>query len=104
MNVYNKTASVIGDKLREDARGYLPTAIREAILKAVVHREYLYSGNTFVNLYEDRLEIMSLGGLPDGILLEAVCLVISQLRNRNPENVFYRLNYIGAYGTGIPCI
>ena len=104
LNVYNKTASVIGDKLREDAREYPPTAIREALLNAVVHREYSYSGSTFVNLYEDRLEIMSLGGLPDGISLEAVRLGISQPRNRNLANIFYRLNYIEAYGTGIPRI
>ena len=104
LNVYNKTASVIGDKLREDTREYPPTAIREAILNAVVHREYSYSGSTFVNLYEDRLETMSLGGLPDGISLEAVRLGISQPRNRNLANIFYRLNYIEAYGTGIPRI
>ena len=104
LNVYNKTASVIGDKLREDTREYPPTAIREALLNAVVHREYAYSGSTFVNLYEDRLEIMSLGGLPDGISFEAVRLGISQPRNRNLANVFYRLNYIEAYGTGIPRI
>lgn len=104
LNVYNKTASVIGDKLREDAREYPPTAIREALLNAVVHREYSYSGSTFVNLYADRIEIMSLGGLPDGISLEAVRLGISQPRNRKLANIFYRLNYIEAYGTGIPRI
>ena len=104
LNVYNKTASVIGDKLREDAREYPPTAIREALLNAVVHREYSYSGSTFVNLYADRMEIMSLGGLPDGISLEAVHLGISQPRNRKLANIFYRLHYIEAYGTGIPRI
>lgn len=104
LNVYNKTASVIGDKLREDMREYPPTAIREALLNAVVHREYAFSGSTFVNLYDDKLEIMSLGGLPDGISLDAVRLGISQPRNRNLANIFYRLNYIEAYGTGIPRI
>lgn len=95
---------MIGDKLCEDTREYLSAAIREALLNAVVHREYLYSNSAFVNLYEDRLEIMSLGGLPDGISFDAVRLGISQPRNRNLANIFYRLNYVEVYGTGIPRI
>lgn len=104
LNVYNKTASVIGSKLRQDQREYPPTAIREALLNAVVHREYSFSGSTFVNLYADRLEILSLGGLPDGVSVEAILMGISQPRNRRLAEVFYRLNYIEAYGTGIPRI
>ncbi len=104
LNVYNRTASVIGEKLREDRREYPPTAIREALLNALIHREYSFSGSTFVNLYEDRLEILSLGGLPEGLSEEAIRMGISQPRNRRLAEVFYRLNYIEAYGTGIPRI
>lgn len=104
LNVYNKTAAVIGSKLRQDLRDYPPIAVREALLNAVVHREYSFSGSTFVNLYEDRLEILSLGGLPDGVSVEAILMGISQPRNRRLAEVFYRLNYIEAYGTGIPRI
>ena len=104
LNVYNRTASVIGEKLRQDTRAYPPTAIREALLNAVVHRDYAFGGSTFVNLFEDRLEIMSLGGLSDGISLDAVRIGISQLRNTKLANIFYRLKYIEAYGTGIPRI
>lgn len=104
INVYNKTSSVISGKLRTDSREYPPTAVREALLNAVVHRDYAYSGSTLVNLYCNRLEIVSLGGLADGITEAAVKRGISQPRNKLLANIFYRLGYIEAYGTGIPRI
>lgn len=104
LNVYNKTASVIGGKTRTDTREYPETAIREAVLNAVIHRDYAYSGSVFISLYDDRLEIMSLGGLVDGLSKESIMKGLSQTRNKKLADVFYRLEYIEAYGTGIPRI
>ncbi|HRF69990.1 MAG TPA: putative DNA binding domain-containing protein [Candidatus Pelethenecus sp.] len=104
LNVYNKTASVIGGKTRIDTREYPETAIREAVLNAVIHRDYAYSGSVFISLYDDRLEIMSLGGLVDGLSKESIMKGLSQTRNKKLADVFYRLEYIEAYGTGIPRI
>lgn len=104
IDVYNKTSSHIVGKQRADSRDYPPAAVREALLNAVVHRDYSYSGSTLVNLYDDRLEILSLGDIPNGMTEETLRLGVSQPRNKRLADVFYRLRYIEAYGTGIPRI
>ena len=54
-----------------------------------------------ISIYEDRIEFVSIGGLVPGIELEDVMAGISICRNRDLANVFYRLQLIEAYGTGI---
>ncbi len=76
-------------------------AIREALLNAVVHRDYAFSGSTIINIYSDRLEIISLGGLVSGMSIEAAMIGASQTRNEKLANLFYRMKLIEAYGTGI---
>lgn len=98
---YNRTKATFHDLLREDERDYPEDAVREALLNAIVHREYAYSGSTIINLYSDRLEIISLGGLVSGISMDAVMLGASQTRNEKLANLFYRMKLIEAYGTGI---
>lgn len=63
IDFYNGTSASFHALLRTDRRDYPEDAIREALLNAVVHREYSFSGSTLINLYTDRLEIISLGGL-----------------------------------------
>ncbi|MDD4097090.1 MAG: ATP-binding protein, partial [Oscillospiraceae bacterium] len=60
-----------------------------------------FSGSTLVSIFSDRLEIVSLGGLVPGLEPEDIFEGISQTRNVGLANIFYRLNYIEAYGTGI---
>ncbi len=87
--------------LRTDERDYPEDAVREALLNAIVHRDYSFSGNTIINLYSDRLEFISLGGLVPGLSLEAAMIGASQPRNEKLANLFYRMRLIEAYGTGI---
>ncbi|MGI6061202.1 MAG: RNA-binding domain-containing protein [Blautia sp.] len=90
------------DKLRRiDNRDYPESAVREALLNALVHREYSYSAATLISIYPDRLEFVSIGGLPDGISLDDIMLGLSVCRNPKLANIFYRLQLIEAYGTGI---
>ena len=56
------------------------------------------------SIFDDRMEFVSIGGLPKGVSLEDILLGLSVLRNENLANVFYRLHLIEAYGTGIPKI
>ena len=98
---YNGTKATFHDLLRTDERDYPEDAVREALLNAIVHREYSFSGSTFINLYSDRLEIISLGGLVSGLSLEAAMLGASQTRNEKLASLFYRMKLIEAYGTGI---
>ena len=101
IDFYNSTKATFHDLLRKDERDYPEDAVREALLNAIVHRDYSFSGSTFINLYSDRLEIISLGGLIPGLSLEAAMLGVSQPRNEKLANLFYRMKLIEAYGTGI---
>lgn len=101
IDFYNGTKATFHDLLRIDERDYPEDAVREALLNAIVHREYAFSGSTFINLYSNRLEIISLGGLVPGLSLEAAMMGASQPRNEKLAALFYRMKLIEAYGTGI---
>lgn len=101
IDFYNSTTATFHDYLRTDERDYPEDAVREALLNAIVHREYAFSGSTIINLYSDRLEIISLGGLVPGLSLEAAMIGASQPRNEKLAGLFYRMKLIEAYGTGI---
>lgn len=86
---------------REDYRDYPVEAIREALLNAVVHRDYAMNGDTLISMFSDRIEFISLGGLVRGVEIADVMMGVSYLRNRKLADIFYRLHLIEAYGTGI---
>ena len=98
---YNRTRAEFSGLDRVDMRDYPPEAVREALLNAIVHRDYSFRGSTLISIFEDRMEFVTIGGLVKGITLDDVKLGISVLRNQNLANVFYRLRLIEAYGTGI---
>ena len=101
IDFYNQTRSEIRGLFRRDSRDYPEDAIREAVLNAYVHRDYSFSSPLLVSMFDDRLEIVSVGGLVKGIELEDIRLGVSVLRNEALANIFYRLKLIEAYGTGI---
>ena len=77
-------------------------AYREAIANALVHRAWDVESQIRVLMFDDRIEIISPGGLPSGITEEEYLSgKISVLRNRNLANVFYRLGFVEIFGTGI---
>ena len=98
---YNRTRAEFSGLDRLDMRDYPSEAIREALLNAIVHREYSFSGATLISIFEDRIEFVTIGGLVKGITLNDVKLGVSVLRNQYLANIFYRLRLIEAYGTGI---
>lgn len=98
---YNRTRAEFSGLDRLDMRDYPPEAIREALLNAIVHRDYSFSSSALISIFEDRIEFVTIGGLVKGITLEDVRLGVSVLRNQYLANVFYRLRLIEAYGTGI---
>ena len=77
-------------------------AFREAIANALIHRVWDIESQTRVSMFDDRIEVVSPGGLPSGITEnEYLDGKISVLRNRNLANVFYRLGFVEIFGTGI---
>lgn len=97
----NKTTSVIRGVLRTDKKDYPDEAIREALLNAIVHRDYSFSGSIIINVTDTKMEFISLGGLLPGLTPEDIRLGISQPRNKRLAEVFHRLRLIESYGTGI---
>ena len=101
LNIYNRISSDIKGLERIDTRDYPEYALRESILNAVIHRDYNYSGSILVSLYDNHFEITSLGGLVKGLKIDDLYSGVSQTRNKNLVNVFFRLNYVESFGTGI---
>lgn len=97
----NRTRAEFEGLDRIDKRDYPPEALREALLNAIVHRDYSISGSTLISIFDDRIEIVTIGGLVRGISFDDIMLGVSVLRNQHLANVFYRLRLIEAYGTGM---
>lgn len=109
--VYEKTVNAFRDYYQyEEIRGTerkviekIPeAAFREAIANALIHRTWDIDSQIRVMMFDDRIEIVSPGGLPAGISEEEYFAGrVSVLRNRNLANVFYRLGFVEIFGTGI---
>lgn len=97
----NQNHATFNGLLRIDHRDYPEVALREALLNSLVHRDYSYRASTLISLYRDRMEFVTLGGLLAGLELNDLMMGISVCRNPQLANVFYRLQLIEAYGTGI---
>lgn len=77
-------------------------AFREAIANALIHRAWDMNAQIRILMHEDRIEVISPGGLPSGIKEEEYLSGrISVLRNPIIGNVFYRLGIVEIFGTGI---
>ena len=77
-------------------------SFREAIANALIHRVWDIDSHIRVSMFDDRIEVISPGGLPVGITAEEYLSgKLSVLRNRNLANVFYRLGFVEIFGTGI---
>lgn len=98
---FNRTRAEFAGLERIDRRDYPGEALREALLNAITHRDYGFSASTLISIFDDRIEFVTIGGLVRGLTFDDIMLGISALRNQNLANVFYRLNLIEAYGTGI---
>ena len=111
LEVYDKTIEIFKDYYsyeviqqaeRKNIEKIPETAFREAIANALIHRVWDVESQIRVMMFEDRIEIISPGGLPAGITEEEYLSgKISVLRNRNLANVFYRLGFVEIFGTGI---
>ena len=111
LDVYDKTIKVFRDYYqyeviqgaeRKNIEKIPETAFREAIAYALIHRVWDVESQIRVLMFDDRIEIISPGGLPSGITEEEYLSgKISVLRNRNLANVFYRLGFVEIFGTGI---
>ena len=101
IDFHNQTHATFQKLLRIDTRDYPEVAVREALLNSLVHRDYSFRASTLISIYEDRIEFVSIGGLLPGLELDDLMMGVSVCRNPHLANVFYRLQLIEAYGTGM---
>ena len=104
LDLHNQTKATFEGLYRTDTRDYPEEALRETLMNSLVHRDYSFSASTLVSIYDDRIEFVSVGGLPTGITLDDIMLGLSVCRNPKLAAIFYRLQLIEAYGTGMPKI
>lgn len=101
INLYNSKSAIFKGLQRIEQDSYPTYSIREALINAVTHRDYSFSGSILFHLFKNRIEIVSIGGLVKGLTLEDIELGVSQSRNPKLANVLYRLKWIESYGTGL---
>ena len=87
--------------IRREGHELPPDAIREMIINAHCHRNFLDNSCVQVALYDDRLEVTSPGGLCYGLTLEEAISGRSKQRNRIVAEVFNKMGLIEAWGTGL---
>jgi len=96
----DKQAVVTGLQ-REEQTEYPQSAVREALVNAVAHRDYRLTGRSIeLRMYADRLEVTSPGGLPAHITLDNI---VEEHYSRNPRivNGLFQWGYIEELGLGV---
>ena len=101
LSLCNKTAATFKGLARIEKSDYPEEALREALLNALVHRDYSFSGSIIINVNDQEMEFISIGGLLPGLSPEDIRSGISQPRNKKLADIFHRLRLIESYGTGI---
>jgi len=91
-----------GQIFREDRLPVPPDALREVLLNAVMHRDYSQPGSyVAVAVFDDRIEVRSMGGLPRGVTAESLSRTHkSVLRNPLIAEAFHRTGAVEVWGRG----
>ncbi len=102
LGLYLKNTTDIKGLRREQDLEIPFLALREAIVNAICHRDYVIQGaSNKIDIFTDRVEIISPGTLPIGINIEDLGLGTSEIRNKLIVKIFRKAGYIEQLGTGI---
>ncbi len=96
-----RVAAVVKGLVREEKAEYPSFAVREALVNAVCHRDYRLSGRRIeIRMFDDRLEVISPGGLPGYITVDNI---VEEHFSRNPRlvNGLFQWGFIEELGLGI---
>jgi len=89
---------------REELPDYPERAVTEAIANAIIHRDYMQMGSEIhIDMYDDRLEIYSPGGMMDGRFIQQLNPLTVPSKRRNPllADFFSRLGLMERRGSGM---
>lgn len=76
-------------------------ALKEAVINAIVHNDYSYGNSPIIELYSDRIEITSAGGLPQELSQEEFLEGVTAPRNKELIRVFKDVDLIENIGSGV---
>jgi len=89
---------------RIDKPDYAERAVLEAIVNALIHRDWLVQGaEVHINIYDDRCEISSPGGMYSGKIIQEQDIYELESERRNPvlADLFHRMKYMDRRGSGL---
>lgn len=97
------TAALDAGGRRAERRAYPDEAVREAVVNALIHRDYLLSSTDIeLSVYADRLEVISPGRLPNDITPDRMRVGCRAARNQLLKDVMRDYRYLEHMGMGIP--
>ena len=90
------------DLKRKDTYEIPIAALREVLINAVVHRDYSILGSDIkVSVFDNTVEILSPGPLPNALTIEEILCGRSEIRNRAIARIFKEAKLIEQWGTGV---
>ncbi len=104
LDLENRTISKITSKERIDKRLWNAVALREAIVNAIIHNDYTREVPPKFEIFSDRLEINSYGGLFEGMTQIDFFEGLSLPRNKELMRVYKDLGMVEQLGSGVPRI
>ncbi len=97
------TAELEDGARRVERRAFPDAAVREAVVNALIHRDYLLAYTDIeLTVYEDRLEVVSPGRLPNGITPDRMRAGTRAARNQLLKDVMRDYGYVEHMGMGVP--
>ena len=91
-------------RYRIDKPDYAERAVTEAIVNALIHRDYIILGSEIhIDMYDDRIEIQSPGGMFEGMPVQECDIEAIGSVRRNPviADLFHRMKYMERRGSGL---
>ena len=104
LELENRTQTQITSKERIDRRLFNAVAVREAVINAIVHNDYSNEVPPKFELFDDRLEITSVGGIPQGLSQSEFFCGYSVPRNKDIMRIFKDMELVEYLGSGMPRI
>jgi predicted HTH transcriptional regulator len=101
MEVENRTFAKITPKTRIEKQMVDSTALKEAVINAIVHNDYSRNAVPTVEIFSDRITMTSYGGLPEGLSRESFFACCSMPRNRELMRVFRDVGLVEQLGSGM---
>ena len=101
LDAENTVYAKIEYKGRKEVEMIDKAALKEAVINAIVHNDYSYGNSPIIELYSDRIEITSAGGLPQELSQEEFLEGVTAPRNKELIRVFKDVDLIENIGSGV---